>query len=90
MRGGPNDLRLGVSTLAQKCETCGETKDCQGHFGYIKLNEPVFHYGYLKYIEKILKCVCHNCSKMKVLKSEDQIEKYKIISRIKNPSRRLT
>ncbi|CAM6002101.1 unnamed protein product [Sphagnum balticum] len=49
---GPNDLRLGVSTLDQKCETCGETRECQGHFGHIKLNEPVFHYGFMEFVEK--------------------------------------
>jgi DNA-directed RNA polymerase beta' subunit len=55
-----------VSTLDQKCETCGETRECQGHFGHIKLNEPVFHYGFMEYVEKILKCICHNCSKLKI------------------------
>jgi DNA-directed RNA polymerase beta' subunit len=47
---GPNDLKLGVSSQDQKCETCGETKECQGHFGHIKLAEPVLHYGFLKYV----------------------------------------
>jgi len=30
------------------------------------LNEPVFHYGFMEYVEKILKCICHNCSKLKI------------------------
>jgi DNA-directed RNA polymerase II subunit RPB1 len=37
VRGGPNDLRLGVNSLEFPCDTCGETRDCQGHFGHIKL-----------------------------------------------------
>jgi DNA-directed RNA polymerase beta' subunit len=48
------------------CQTCGETRDCQGHFGHIRLVEPVFHYGFMEYVEKILKCICHHCSKLKL------------------------
>lgn len=53
--------------MSQVCETCGESRDCVGHFGHINLVEPVFHYGYMSYIIQILKCVCHNCSKLKLL-----------------------
>ena len=66
VHGGPNDLRLGVNTMEFPCATCGERRECQGHFGHIKLLEPVFHYGFMDYAEKILKCICHNCSKMKL------------------------
>jgi DNA-directed RNA polymerase beta' subunit len=70
---GPNDLRLGVSSQDQKCRTCGETKECQGHFGHIKLSEPVYHYGFLKYIEKILRCVCHRCYRLKAATTPSQV-----------------
>jgi DNA-directed RNA polymerase III subunit RPC1 len=31
------------------CETCNlKLADCAGHFGYIKLELPVFHIGYFK------------------------------------------
>lgn len=89
VRGGPNDLRLGVSTLDQRCETCGETRECQGHFGHIRLNEPVFHYGFMEYVEKVLKCICHNCSKLKIFQSDQQREKFRKITHMTNPTKRL-
>jgi len=71
-RGGVNDTRMGIVKIGQRCDTCGESKECQGHFGYIKLAEPVFHLGYLSFVEKILKCICHNCSKLKCFSSDPQ------------------
>ena len=41
---------------------------CPGHFGHIALNSPVYHAGMLRYLVKILKCVCFNCSKLLVCK----------------------
>lgn len=37
LKGGPNDLRLGISSGEDICETCHESIECQGHFGHIKL-----------------------------------------------------
>lgn len=64
--GGPNDLRLGINSLEQSCLTCGEKRECQGHFGHIRLVEAVYHYGFVGYVEKVLKCICHNCSLLKI------------------------
>jgi len=48
---GPLDPRLGTSSRGSLCETCNrEMKDCNGHFGYVKLSLPAFHVGYLKKI----------------------------------------
>lgn len=59
---GPLDLRLGVSTKAGVCETCGEAlPGCAGHFGSIRLVLPVYHIGFLKHIVGILNCVCKSC-----------------------------
>lgn len=39
----------GISNKASICETCNQKlADCAGHFGYIKLELPVFHIGYFK------------------------------------------
>ena len=47
--GGVLDPRLGVSSKRAVCETCGQgLADCTGHFGYIRLELPVFHIGYFK------------------------------------------
>ncbi|KAI4290981.1 DNA-directed RNA polymerase III subunit RPC1 [Pancytospora philotis] len=59
---GPLDLRLGVSTKAGTCETCGESlQKCSGHFGHIDLPLPVYHIGFLKTIVHVLGCVCKSC-----------------------------
>lgn len=62
---GLNDPRMGVTVRGLICQTCfGEVKNCPGHYGHIKLAEPVYHNGFLNMILKILKCVCYNCSKI--------------------------
>ena len=42
---------------------------CPGHFGHIELAYPVFHYQYINTIQKLLKCVCLNCSKLLINKN---------------------
>jgi DNA-directed RNA polymerase beta' subunit len=41
--------------------------ECPGHFGTIKLAVPVYHYGFLGKVKKILETVCHNCGKIKAV-----------------------
>ena len=49
------DSRLGTSDKKGECATChGKLADCAGHFGYIKLELPVFHIGYFKATVSIL------------------------------------
>ena len=63
---GINDLRMGSTDKTLKCKTCHckNNDDCPGHFGYIKLEKPVFHIGFISDCLKILKCVCYNCKKL--------------------------
>lgn len=64
-KDGPNDERLGVSSKTGLCGTCGRgLKDCNGHFGHVKLALPAFHYGYMKKIIEVLSCVCKDCSRI--------------------------
>lgn len=57
------DPRLGISDKAAFCETCKQKiVDCAGHFGFIKLELPVFHIGYFKHTLTILQCVCKTCA----------------------------
>ena len=74
-KGGPNDPRMGIVKAGQSCATCFENMKCQGHFGHIKLMEPVYNVGYMKFILKILKCVCHNCGRLKSVASDTQTDK---------------
>ncbi|KAI7041256.1 beta and beta-prime subunits of DNA dependent RNA-polymerase [Hortaea werneckii] len=62
---GPNDERLGTSAKTGSCQTCGQgLKECNGHFGHVKLSLPVFHYGYFRKIIETLNCVCKDCSRV--------------------------
>ncbi|KAJ0395349.1 hypothetical protein ATCC90586_007781 [Pythium insidiosum] len=62
---GVLDKRLGVSNKKDVCETCNlRLADCVGHFGYIKLELPVFHIGYFKAITEILQNICKECSRV--------------------------
>ena len=61
---GVLDPRLGVSSKAASCGTCGlKLADCAGHFGYIRLALPVFHVGYFKATLQCLQCICKTCSR---------------------------
>ncbi|CAK3742767.1 DNA-directed RNA polymerase III subunit RPC1 [Lecanosticta acicola] len=62
---GPLDQRLGTSSKTGICGTCGQgLKECNGHFGHVKLALPCFHYGYLKRTIEALNCVCKDCSRV--------------------------
>ncbi|KXZ56345.1 hypothetical protein GPECTOR_1g305 [Gonium pectorale] len=71
---GVLDRRLGVSNKNYVCETCGQKlADCAGHFGYIRLELPVFHIGYFKNTVQILQCICKSCSRV-LLPEEERRE----------------
>eukprot|EP00918_Siedleckia_nematoides_P019258 GHVU01041037.1.p1 GENE.GHVU01041037.1~~GHVU01041037.1.p1 ORF type:complete len:480 (+),score=119.87 GHVU01041037.1:67-1440(+) len=71
---GLYDLRMGVVSEQYKCETCaGNVKSCPGHFGYINLHAPVYHVGFLTETLNALRSVCHNCSKLKLTRTERQM-----------------
>ncbi|KAM7185046.1 DNA-directed RNA polymerase III subunit RPC1 [Naviculisporaceae sp. PSN 640] len=72
---GPLDPRLGTSSKTGTCETCHQPLQfCPGHFGYVKLPVPVFHIGYLKYIQAVLQNICKSCAR--VLLEEDARRSY--------------
>lgn len=71
--GGVNDRRLGALDRSE-CATCGEMAlKCPGHFGHIKLVEPVFHIGFLPLLRNVMSCVCFRCHKLLVYKNEAEI-----------------
>ena len=56
---GVLDRRLGISSKAEVCQTCGKNiATCPGHFGTIHLVMPVFHIGYLNMVVNLLRCIC--------------------------------
>ena len=61
-RGSLNDPRMGVVENNAICETCGgDNIQCPGHFGYIKLNHPIYHPLFAPLIPKILSSICITC-----------------------------
>eukprot|EP00232_Nephroselmis_pyriformis_P008411 CAMPEP_0182876754 /NCGR_PEP_ID=MMETSP0034_2-20130328/14327_1 /TAXON_ID=156128 /ORGANISM="Nephroselmis pyriformis, Strain CCMP717" /LENGTH=1384 /DNA_ID=CAMNT_0025009559 /DNA_START=143 /DNA_END=4294 /DNA_ORIENTATION=- len=76
------DPRLGTSDKKGECQTCkGKLTDCAGHYGYIKLELPVFHIGYFKNVVSILQCICKTCAR--VLLPEEERRGY--LRRFRNP-----
>lgn len=75
-RGGLIDPRMGTTDSTVNCHTCGYNNTyCNGHFGHIELAEAVFHIGFIDIIKKVLGCICINCSKLLIRKSDIEIEK---------------
>lgn len=73
--GGLIDPHMGTTDSNIDCATCGlDTIKCVGHFGHIELAEPIFHFGFMEYIKKILSCICIRCSKLLINKNEDAIK----------------
>ena len=69
------DIRMGTTEMGKVCGTCGQNNmDCPGHFGHIELARPVYHYQYINYVLKILKCTCIQCSKLLIDKNSPQIK----------------
>ena len=66
------DPRLGTIDNSVTGQTCNEGLwKCPGHFGYIKLNEPVLHPLYYKQVVQFIKCFCVKCNKLLI--SEEQL-----------------
>jgi DNA-directed RNA polymerase II subunit RPB1 len=71
--GGLIDTRLGVTDYSLVCSTCKENYvRCPGHFGHVKLTDPVFHWGFMSYVKNVLSCVCLKSCKLLVPSSELQ------------------
>lgn len=65
--GGLFDQRMGILEQNKICTTCQQKNVfCPGHFGHIKLARPVFHPLFFDEVYKLLRCVCHRCSRLLV------------------------
>ena len=63
------DPRMGTTEMGKICSTCGQNNiECPGHFGHVELARPVYHWQFIQYILKILKCTCLQCSKLLINK----------------------
>ena len=74
--GSLSDVRMGCIDKNMQCYTCKETiNNCPGHFGHIELNVPVYHIQFIKYVKKILECVCHRCVRYRLLPTDHRYKK---------------
>ena len=77
----PYDERMGVLENGKQCSHCGHrNKNCIGHFGYIRLEEPVFNEKFYTVTKNILKSICLECSSPRILRDEANL--LGIISRL--------
>ncbi|KAF7712930.1 RNA polymerase III largest subunit [Penicillium ucsense] len=68
---GPLDARMGISNKTAQCKTCGHMlKECNGHFGHVRLVLPAFHVGYFKRVIGILQEICKECSRILLPETE--------------------
>lgn len=62
----PYDKRMGVISNGDVCLSCNQKNSvCPGHFGMIKLAEPVYNPNYISNVLKVLSCVCPHCYRIK-------------------------
>ncbi|KAL2614065.1 hypothetical protein R1flu_025757 [Riccia fluitans] len=79
---GPLDTRLGTTNKKGMCTTChGKLAECPGHFGYVRLELPVFHIGYIKNILTTLQCICKSCARILMPEEERKL----FLKRMRNP-----
>jgi len=72
------DIRMGTTDMGKVCNTCGlDNLECPGHFGHIELAKPVFNYHFIDITQKVLKCVCFRCGKLKINKESNFIKDLK-------------
>jgi len=85
-----SDPRMGPCLKGSKCKTCGgNVVNCPGHFGHMILTKPVYHFGFLEIVKKILSCVCYRCSKLKGFQDENRQKKIEAIGKGKNTEQKL-
>ena len=62
LTGSLYDPRAGVIDAGENCQTCKKrSRECPGHFGFIRLPRPVLHPLMKGYIVKFLNILCHSC-----------------------------
>jgi DNA-directed RNA polymerase beta' subunit len=77
-KGSLNDPLMGVVENNALCARCGQNNvQCPGHFGYIKLNSPIYHPLFGTYLAKVLSSVCVTCGNLYF--TEEQLQEKNIL-----------
>ena len=84
------DQRMGPALKFVRCKTCDcDLINCPGHFGHMVLAKPVYHFGFLEVLKKVLSCICYKCSKLKPITNKETLKKFEKIKENKNTEKRL-
>ncbi|CDJ52196.1 DNA-directed RNA polymerase II largest subunit, putative [Eimeria brunetti] len=84
---GLNDLRLGTLDYRLRCQTClMDVKHCPGHFGHLNLVKPVYHYGFIGAVLRVLRCVCCSCGRLLISRQDPRLH---AAAAVKAPAKRL-
>jgi DNA-directed RNA polymerase II subunit RPB1 len=67
--GSVNDNRMGSVILNDPCAYCSQI-DCPGHYGLIEFRTPIYNPAYIREVAAILSCVCNDCGKLLLTRSE--------------------
>ncbi len=71
------DERMGSITAGMVCQTChAHETQCSGHFGLIELPVPVYNKLFVKHIEKLLRCLCLECGRLRL--QPNQLASYQL------------
>ncbi|KAI3414692.1 DNA-directed RNA polymerase [Psidium guajava] len=65
--GEVSDSRLGLPNSSNQCSTCGakDLKQCEGHFGSIKLPCTILHPYFLSEVAMLLNKICPGCKSVR-------------------------
>lgn len=84
---GLNDPRLGTLDYRMKCQTClMDVKNCPGHFGHLNLVKPVYHYGFIGAVLRVLRCVCCSCGRLLISRNDPRLQ---AAAAVRAPAKRL-
>ena len=81
---GINSLLTGPSDRSTRCSTCKHGLACVGHFMHIDLAQPVYHTGYMGLLVKLLRCLCHACSRIIVEDPPADLERLITVAKTKS------
>ena len=78
-KGSLGDPRMGVVENNVICATCGRDNiQCDGHFGYIQLNKPIYHPLFAPYLSKVFSSICITCGELYL--SEEELKEKGILN----------
>ncbi|KFB45117.1 hypothetical protein ZHAS_00013038 [Anopheles sinensis] len=67
LRGGLYDSCMGSSGFGEICGTCSrDSSRCEGHFGHIELDLPVYNPFFVRHVFSMLRITCMSCVRIQM------------------------